>query len=1133
MAFAKIGSENFVNTTTDGEQYGSAVTQLTNGDVVVAWTDANTGAVNVFGQILNSDGLTKDGAEFRLNTTLTGDQFDVSITALGNGGFAAAWTDSGGFPVGDELPFDMDGGSSQNHITTQVFDAGGNTDGSAEAHLLESSDYADDLTDVNHTYIRVDEHYQSGAAITASIAPGNGEFELFAIEEIHSTESFFSPLPALFWNYEVGHNNIAHFDTDGADGFLVSPVENATYDSSEYLSLLPADPPAYDDPDDFRNLNAITLSNGTAVAVYDRAASNNSLDGVHIDISTQAATVTAGSTNGNSADVAQLANGNIVVVWTDDVNSSDGNEDIRAQILTASGGKIGGEFAVTNKTGSQWTPAVAGLEDGRFVVVWEDLSGTGGDASGSSIKAQILTSDGVKSGAEFLVNTVVDDSQHSPTVTGLANGNFIVTWTSADGSTDDIKSQVFDPRDFTGDSADDTVYGGDDDDTLDGGEGTDALYGGGGDDLFENVTLDDLSDGDIFDGGDGVDAIDFDDYLLGPAATKFLLGGGGTVTGVEIFNLHDSLNFVEIAIPLANSSSTGNVTLYGGSLQDLIYGDRIGNTDVSLFLNGNGGDDVLKGGAGADTLAGGEGTDGLYGNGGDDTFTGALGDIYDGGAGIDTLNFTTNLVSWGGPPILIGGGGTVESIETINLHGAAGSFNIVTLDGNIADTVSFGAIVPGAPLPSVIVNGSDADDTVDGSAFDGSGAGPIIATLRTPEFVTPVALTFNGGGGADHFIGGAGADTFHGGIGADTMEGGEGDDTYFTDDIGDTMTELAQGGTDLVIATASALLSANVENLILVGLGFVNGIGNGLANVMEGSAGVNTLTGLGGDDKLFGLGNNDLLWGGLGADALDGGSGSDTATYAGSTAGVTIDLAADTASGGAAAGDTLDGIENLIGSSFNDTLTGDAGANGLIGGAGADTMYGGRGDDTYFAENTGDQVLETTSGAAGGLNDQVYSSVNHTLSGNVENLTITAVAGQVNGTGNSSANAIVGGSGNNFIDGKEGNDILTGNGGSNDQFLFTTTLNAATNLDQITDFDVAYDFLRLENTVFAALPVGYLADSSFHIGASAADGLDRIIYDPATGNIYYDPDGVGGTAQTQFATVSAGLALDNGNIYVF
>ena len=103
-------------------------------------------------------------------------------------------------------------------------------------------------------------------------------------------------------------------------------------------------------------------------------------------------------------------------------------------------------------------------------------------------------------------------------------------------------------------------------------------------------------------------------------------------------------------------------------------------------------------------------------------------------------------------------------------------------------------------------------------------------------------------------------------------------------------------------------------------------------------------------------GATDTLRGGAGADQLDGGAGIDTASYYTSAAGVTVDLAAGTGSGGDAAGDTLIGIENLSGSNIgDDVLAGNAGANTLQGwgggdvlrgGAGADTLDGGAGSDT-------------------------------------------------------------------------------------------------------------------------------------------------------------------------------------------
>ena len=117
-------------------------------------------------------------------------------------------------------------------------------------------------------------------------------------------------------------------------------------------------------------------------------------------------------------------------------------------------------------------------------------------------------------------------------------------------------------------------------------------------------------------------------------------------------------------------------------------------------------------------------------------------------------------------------------------------------------------------------------------------------------------------------------------------------------------------------------------------------------NVLSGGAGLDTLTGAAGADRLQGGAGDDILKGGAGADTLDGDDGTDTADFSGSTAGVVLDLAAGTGSGGDATGDVLVEIENLQGSGQADTLTGDSSDNRLVGGAGDDTLEGGAGADT-------------------------------------------------------------------------------------------------------------------------------------------------------------------------------------------
>ncbi|MBF6033475.1 calcium-binding protein, partial [Pseudomonas sp. P155] len=154
--------------------------------------------------------------------------------------------------------------------------------------------------------------------------------------------------------------------------------------------------------------------------------------------------------------------------------------------------------------------------------------------------------------------------------------------------------------------------------------------------------------------------------------------------------------------------------------------------------------------------------------------------------------------------------------------------------------------------------------------------------------------------------------------------------------------------------------------------------------VINGTSGTDTLVGTSGADELYGFaGNdslsggegNDLLDGGAGADVLNGGNGIDTASYANSTAGVTVNLTAGTGVGADAQGDTLTSIEAVIGSAFNDILTAQASGS---------TLNGGAGNDIYYVNGTSVNVVE----AVGGGDDEVRTVLlNHTLATNVERLT--------------------------------------------------------------------------------------------------------------------------------------------------
>ncbi|MFZ3283356.1 calcium-binding protein, partial [Pseudomonas sp.] len=120
--------------------------------------------------------------------------------------------------------------------------------------------------------------------------------------------------------------------------------------------------------------------------------------------------------------------------------------------------------------------------------------------------------------------------------------------------------------------------------------------------------------------------------------------------------------------------------------------------------------------------------------------------------------------------------------------------------------------------------------------------------------------------------------------------------------------------------------------------------------VINGTSGADTLTGTSGDDEINALGGNDVIKGSGGADKIDGGSGVDTVDYSNSNAGVNVEVRFGTGAvgkGGDAEGDLLTGIENVIGSAFNDVLT-----SGPDHTATAIRLEGGAGDDIYYI-NTG------------------------------------------------------------------------------------------------------------------------------------------------------------------------------------
>ena len=212
-----------------------------------------------------------------------------------------------------------------------------------------------------------------------------------------------------------------------------------------------------------------------------------------------------------------------------------------------------------------------------------------------------------------------------------------------------------------------------------------------------------------------------------------------------------------------------------------------------------------------------------------------------------------------------------------------------------------------------------------------------------------------------------------------------------------------------------------------------------------------------------------------GADILDGGAGlSDWVYYNASNAAVAVDLGANTASGGHAAGDSITGVERVLGSDHDDTLTGDDGANHLRGGAGDDTL-------------SGDDNADRLEGGAG--NDLLHG--NHgkdTLLGGQGDDQLSDWAGWSRLDGGSGNDRLFAGAGGDTLIGGRGNDTLRGDHGS-DRFVFRVNDGA----DQILDFETGTDQIEIVGGNFGALvfsqgPAGAIVD--YGTGTVTLQGID-------------------------------------------
>lgn len=559
-------------------------------------------------------------------------------------------------------------------------------------------------------------------------------------------------------------------------------------------------------------------------------------------------------------------------------------------------------------------------------------------------------------------------------------------------------------EEFTFEFVGNFANGGDGDDTIQLSGGPDTMVGGAGADVFRfvgNHGSDTIND---FNPAEG-DSLEFQNLLSGLTVESGLdLDGGGVPNDSRLTHSLGTVVILNAGLPYQTIQTGSDLpeTLLGGTGSDSISG--FGGNDSITGLSGP---DLLSGGAGDDTLNGGGDADTLQGGAGNDVAT------YADAAGAVTVNLQTGAASGAE------GADVLTAIETVIGSGFAdvltGDANANRLDGaNGDDTLAGG-------LGADTLIGGAGRDRADYSAMTGAVVVSLATGLSSGAAGADVlsdiedvrggsgsdALT--GNGDANLLLGENGSDTLEGGLGADTLNGGGGLDTArYTNAAGGVVVDLVTGG---ATGGDGADVLVDIENVD----------GSGFADFFVSSTASNR---------------------------FDGAAGADGVSYAYAAGGVTVNLAAGTATGHGT--DTLVSIENVYGGAGGDRLAGSSGANQLYGAGGADTLVADAGDDILDGEggiDTADYSAATASIVANlaanfasstqtGLDTLQSIEVLLTGSG-ADTLVGSAAADRINSgdgadyiAGGAEADTLQGGAGGDQLLGENGDDSLDGGLGS-------------------------------------------------------------------------------------------------------
>ncbi|MDP2507300.1 cadherin repeat domain-containing protein, partial [Oceanobacter sp. 3_MG-2023] len=454
-----IGSEFQVNTSTAGNQSEPGITALANGGFIITWTssDQDGDGKGVYAQVYDADGHAV-GSEYRVNSYTSDNQNDASVAGIilsvaENSGAGqvvytavATDTDDKGTDTSASVTYSLQGDDASYFSIDAI---------TGEVTLLENPDYEtrssyslvvvatdgvgnqvnqvldiavnnlDEIAPVitSGSSVSVDENTAIGSVIHTVTADDSGDISGGVTFSLSGDDAALFSIDAS--TGDVSLNTILDAETRTDYSLIITVTDAAGNYSSQAVAL------TVNDLDE----SAPTFTSGAAGYVVSWTTADDSdgsgivgqrydANGQTLGDEFQINTTVAGDQSESS--VTTLLDGSFIVVWTT-ADDGDGS-GIVSQRFSASGERIGSETVINSSTtGSQSAAQVEALGSGGYVVVWTS-NGQDGDADG--VYARIYDADGNAISAELAVNSYTTNNQNDASVTALADGGFVVTWTS-------------------------------------------------------------------------------------------------------------------------------------------------------------------------------------------------------------------------------------------------------------------------------------------------------------------------------------------------------------------------------------------------------------------------------------------------------------------------------------------------------------------------------------------------------------------------------------------------------------------------------------------------------------------------------------------------------------------------------